>query len=90
MHDLSYSSFDSGDMPHFEKGSLIKLENGDCKKVEELSRDDFEKVTYCSKIKRELDPILYFNRCAYLSETVCKTLLVTIFYSAVRTVLTNV
>ena len=44
MHDLSYSSFDSGDMPHFEKGSLIKLENGDCKKVEELSRDDFEKV----------------------------------------------
>ena len=46
MHDLSYSSFDSGDMPHFEKGSLIKLENGDCKKVEELSRDDFEKVIY--------------------------------------------
>ena len=54
MHDLSYSSFDSGDMPHFEKGSLIKLENGDCKKVEELSRDDFEKVTYCSKVKRDL------------------------------------
>ena len=54
MHDLSYSSFDSGDMPHFEKGSLIKLENGDCKKVEELSRDDFEKVTYCSKVIRDL------------------------------------
>ena len=45
MVDLAYQSFDSSDMPHFEKGSLIKLENGDCKKVEELSRDDFEKVT---------------------------------------------
>ena len=43
--DLAYSSFVESDMPHFEKGSLIKLENGDCKKVEELSRDDFEKVS---------------------------------------------
>lgn len=28
----------------FEKGSLITLENGDCKKIEDLSKDDFLKV----------------------------------------------
>ena len=51
MVDLAYQSFDSSDMPHFERGSLIKLENGDCKKVEELSRDDFEKVMLVAKIE---------------------------------------
>jgi len=58
MVDLAYQSFDSSDMPHFERGSLIKLENGDCKKVEELSRDDFEKCnSYCPD-KRLIKAIL--------------------------------
>ena len=29
----------------FEKGSLITLENGDCKKIEDLNKDDFLKVS---------------------------------------------
>jgi len=28
----------------FEKGSLITLENGECKKIEDLNEDDFLKV----------------------------------------------
>ena len=31
--------------PYFEKGSLIKLENGECKKVEDLNHADFETVS---------------------------------------------
>ena len=42
MYDSSFDSTET--QPYFEAGSLIKLENGECKKVEELSRADFETV----------------------------------------------
>lgn len=44
MYDSSFDSTET--QPYFEAGSLIKLENGECKKVEELSRADFETVRY--------------------------------------------
>ena len=43
MYDSSFDSTET--QPYFEAGSLIKLENGECKKVEELSRADFETVS---------------------------------------------
>ena len=40
----SSSLFMSESTEFFEKGSLITLENGECKKIEDLSKDDFLKV----------------------------------------------
>ena len=40
----SSSLFMSESTEFFEKGSLITLENGDCKKIEDLNKDDFLNV----------------------------------------------
>ena len=34
----------------FLKGSTITLENGECKKIEDLNQDDFVKVQFCQKL----------------------------------------
>lgn len=54
----SSSLFMSESTEFFEKGSLITLENGDCKKIEDLSKDDFLKCGDISKDKRLITSIL--------------------------------
>jgi len=56
MYDSSFDSTET--QPYFEAGSLIKLENGECKKVEELSRADFETCGYNCADKRLITAVL--------------------------------
>merc|ERR1712228_719138 len=54
----SSSLFMSESTEFFEKGSLITLENGECKKIEDLNKDDFLKCGDISKDKRLITSIL--------------------------------